>query len=318
MKTKIEWAEYTWNPVSGCSKISAGCQNCYAERMSKRLAGRCGYPTDNPFCVTLHPDRLLEPLNWKKSRMIFVCSMGDLFHSQVPGEYIAYVLKIAAKCPQHIFMILTKRIGRARLFFNEHLPRGGGIENWGIYYIPSNVWVGCTVENQEMADKRIPDLLHIPSTVRFISVEPMLGPIDLLHIQWPEKHKIGWVICGGETGPKARPVHPDWIRNLRDECQKTYVPFFFRGWGEYGTRAYNCTTGLPVFKMFPNKQKWIHKGDTWVNGGICLDMTGKIIRIGADFDTAQYPVAIMHKMGKKKAGHLLDDQEWKQMPEIKP
>ena len=210
--TKIEWAEKVWNPVTGCSKISPGCENCYAERMAFRLRGRCGYPDGEPFRVTLRPQRLEEPMRWRKSSMVFVCSMGDLFHDDVPDDFIHRVFATIGQCPQHTFIILTKRPKRMKAF----------IEDYYAYESPTNVWLGVTTENQEMADRRIPILLQIPAVVRFVSVEPMLGPVDLAR----GCEKIDWVICGGETGPNARPMHPDWVRSLRDQCQSAGVPFF--------------------------------------------------------------------------------------------
>src|SRR3990170_4343202 len=158
--TKIEWATKSWNPITGCTKVSAGCQNCYAKRMAKRLAGRYGYPKDNPFAVTPHPERLQEPLSWKKPQRIFVCSMGDLFHEAVSFSFVRRVLDIVDSCPQHTFLFLTKRPERM-----EYYPR-------------RNVWLGVSVENQETEDERIPLLLQPPAAKRFVSYEPALGPVD--------------------------------------------------------------------------------------------------------------------------------------------
>lgn len=245
-RTKIEWTDMTWNPVTGCTPISEGCQNCYAKRMAKRLAGRCGYPADDPFKVTLHPERLNEPLKWKTPRRVFVCSMSDLFHEDVPFEYIHVIWDIIKACPQHTFLILTKRPQRMaevvnRIYGLERLGWSKGF--W------DHVWLGVTAENQQHANERIPILLQIPAAVRFVSVEPMLGPVDLskwkpfdgecycqddpkgckprLSKNCPET-AIDWVICGGETGPGARPMHPDWVRSLKDQCQDAGVPFFLK------------------------------------------------------------------------------------------
>lgn len=231
--TKIEWANKSWNPVSGCSKTSTGCLYCYAERMAKRLAGRYGYPKDNPFSVTLHPDRLEEPLHWKKPAAIFVCSMGDLFHDDVPSEYIAQVWDTMFDAPQHAFMVLTKRPERLLEFagwMNSHARR--------IDY--DNVWLGVTAENQETADTRIPILLQIPAAKRFVSCEPLLGSIDLtagygafrIGEQGVAREGVDWVIAGGETGPGARPMDLEWARSLRDQCAATDVPFFFKKAGQ--------------------------------------------------------------------------------------
>lgn len=275
-QTKIEWATHVWNPTTGCSKVSAGCQNCYAERMAKRLAGRCGYPKDDPFRVTLHPDRLDEPLRWRKPRRVFVCSMGDLFHPDVPFEYIDRIFSTMALAWQHTFLILTKRPERMRDYITttrttdvvlQHWKPERGERTWPL----SNVWLGVTAENQEMADERIPILLQIPAAVRFVSCEPLLSAIDLTKwlggknvndgcrkdflcsdgyrsIQRISDHNTGhlpsqdmetsprgidWCIVGGETGPSARPMHPDWVRSLRNQCVAAGAAFFFKQWGQY-------------------------------------------------------------------------------------
>jgi protein gp37 len=235
-KTKIEWTDQTWNPVTGCTKISEGCAHCYAERMSKRLAGRCGYPeASHNFDVTLHPDRLDEPLHWRKPRRVFVVSMGDLFHEDIPDSFILEVFRVMGRqnTRQHTFQVLTKRPGRMKEWISEYIvDRDGKPDPF------PNIWLGVTAENQERANERIPTLLQIPAAVRFVSVEPMLGPVDLS--EWinpqgatarddPARYSLlDWVICGGESGPDARPMHPDWARSLRDQCQMAGVPFFMK------------------------------------------------------------------------------------------
>lgn len=298
--TKIEWAEKVWNPVTGCTKISPGCQHCYAERMSKRLAGRFGYPAGNPFAVTLHPERLDEPLHWRKPSRIFVCSMGDLFHDDVPDRFIDQLFwEMGHTHQRHTFLILTKRPERMRDWllkaYRENAPY-------------TNVRLGVTAENQEQADKRIPILLEIPATVRFVSIEPMLGPVDLTQIEFDKYtrmnvlegagislrsqaqsipnafcNKLDQVICGGETGPGARPMHPDWARQDRDQCQAAGVKFFFKQHGEW----------------VPNDQRW-HDHDH-------LSFTQKHI----DLDGV-----MMCRVGKKTAGRLLDGREWNEIPEV--
>jgi len=268
--TKIEWCKNkdgsqgkTWNPVTGCTKISPGCQNCYAERVSKRLRGRCGYPAEDPFRVTLHPERLEEPLRWRKPSKIFVCSMGDLFHEAVPDDFIARVWHTMAISQEHVFQILTKRPDRMAKWIDRvgdyqgykthngepHKADGGsgivvGFRKWPL----PNVWLGVTVENQEQADKRIPILLQITAAVRFVSVEPMLGPVDLFSndylggcincevcldnpetfINRTQDRKIDWVICGSESGPNRRPANIEWIRSLENQCVAAGVPFFLK------------------------------------------------------------------------------------------
>ncbi len=228
-KTRIEWTERTWNPVTGCSRVSPGCAHCYAARMAKRLAGRCGYPkAPHEFDVTLHQDRLSEPLKWRSPQRVFVVSMGDLFHEDVPFSYIAEVFGIMAVTPKHTYQVLTKRPERMLEFYE-----------WGRYKyafcfakILRNVWIGVTAENKKYADKRIPVLLQIPAAVRFVSVEPMLGHVDLGTWLSPiDSTKIDWVICGGETGPGARTMDVLYARALCKNCADAEVPFFYKGAG---------------------------------------------------------------------------------------
>lgn len=230
--TKIEWCNKVYNPITGCSPISEGCRNCYARRMANRLKGRYGYPKRDPFKVTFHPDRLEEPLHWNNPSRIFVCSMGDWMHPDVSTRWIDQILEVMTACPQHIFLTLTKRPENfdAKLY-GATIDHGCRELGGGDYL--SNLWLGVTAENQRTADERIPILLNTLAARRFISIEPMLGPIDLRWIDIQKRLnviEIHWVICGGETGPGARPLHPDWVRALRDQCQSANVPFFFKHW----------------------------------------------------------------------------------------
>jgi len=231
MATKIEWAEESWNPVTGCTPISEGCVHCYAKRMAQRLKGRYGYPEDEPFKVTVHPDRLDQPLKWKKSRMIFVCSMGDLFHSAVLFDWLFKILCVIENSPEHIFLILTKRPAHMLVQLEKMLHYWDKADQ----QIFPNLWLGVTAENQQRADERIPILLQIPAAKRFVSIEPMLGPVDISSALPIEtiggvemETWLDWVILGGESGPGARPLHPDWARSVRDQCQAAGVPFFFK------------------------------------------------------------------------------------------
>jgi protein gp37 len=208
----IEWTQATWNPVTGCTKISTGCQNCYAERMALRLRAMGQPHYADGFKVRTHPSALELPRKWKKSRMIFVNSMSDLFHEDVPISFIIDIFKIMEGQPQHTFQILTKRSKNLRQICGE-LP-------W-----PENVWMGVTVESDEYLD-RINDLRATPAKIKFLSLEPLLGPIPQLDLT-----NIDWVIVGGESGPKARPMKQAWVRNVRDKCLDAQVPFFFKQWG---------------------------------------------------------------------------------------
>jgi len=228
--TKIEWADETWNPITGCTPISEGCQNCYAKRIAKRLAGRYGYPREDPFRVTFHEDRLHQPKNWRPRR-IFVCSMGDLFHEDVADEWIKAVFDTIYRYRHHEYMILTKRPERLRDMIGDLLRDVYSLANWREGMLPDHLQIGVTAENQKRADERIPILLQIPAAVRFVSVEPMLGYIDLDKTcgkSWCWRGDLDWVICGAETGPKARPMQIDWAIDLKNQCKAANVPFFFK------------------------------------------------------------------------------------------
>ena len=210
--SKIEWTESTWNPVTGCSKISVGCRNCYAERMALRLkaAGLQNYV--NGFRVTLHPHTLKIPLRWRQPRTIFVNSMSDLFHKDVPFDFISKIFDVMCQAHHHRFQVLTKRSHRL-LQLSPKLP-------W-----PENVWMGVTVENADCTF-RIDHLQQTDAAIKFISFEPLLGSIPNIDLRG-----IDWVIVGGESGPKARPMKPEWAIDIRDQCLAAGIPFFFKQWG---------------------------------------------------------------------------------------
>jgi protein gp37 len=208
----IEWTDATWNPVTGCAKVSPGCKHCYAERLAARLQAMGNVRYANGFALTLHPDQIELPLRWRRPRRVFVNSMSDLFHESVPESYIRQVFDVMARAPWHVFQILTKRSDRMAELADD-LP-------W-----PPNVWQGVSVENADYL-WRIEDLLKVRAAVRFLSVEPLLGPIPCLPLAG-----IDWVIVGGESGGGRRPVHPDWVRMIRDQCLDRHVPFFFKQWG---------------------------------------------------------------------------------------
>jgi protein gp37 len=273
--------------------------------MARRLRGRYGYPADEPFRVTLHPDRLEQPAKWRKPRRVFVCSMGDLFHPDVPLEFISEVWTRMSWAPEHRFLILTKRPERMRdvLAQTDYFTHQAGYE----YLL--NVWLGVTAENQARADERIPILLSIPAAVRFVSIEPMLGPVDLrptwirtqrgcggrhshayshdggtpghiLHHHHDEfcGPRLDWVIVGGETGPGARPLHPDWVRNVRDQCVTAGVPFFLKQNGEWSIYQMKAENERIYFKDPPYNGLWFYR------------------------------------VGKKVAGRKLDGKEWNEYP----
>jgi protein gp37 len=343
-KTGIEWTDATWNPIIGCSRVSEGCRNCYAEGIAGRFGQ--GKPTVYSGLTQIVNGRavwtgkiaetkqLLQPLSWRQPKRVFVNSMSDLFHENVTDEQRDKIFAVMALCPQHTFQVLTKRPENMLRYFRSFNgtnaeDRGAAFAEWCIGTLGAeanntvcnsrfwmglpNVWLGVSVENQDAADNRIEWLLRTPAAVRFLSVEPMLGPVNLNLVgcecdepdswdgvidclggfTWTEEWdnadgsertikrcqtvpKIDWVICGGESGPNARPMHPDWVRSLRDQCQVAGVPFFFKQWGEW----------LPALQ----------------DGG--PDCPDQILNA---LDSAI-------RVGKKAAGALLDGREWKQFP----
>jgi protein gp37 len=225
--SKIEWTEATWNPVTGCNRISAGCDHCYALTLAKRLKamGSTKYQNDGDpitsgpgFGVAIHPDALGEPYRWRTGRTVFVNSMSDLFHARVPLAFIRDVFAVMADTPQHTYQILTKRSSRLRKMA-DHL-------DW-----PSNAWMGVSVESREVL-YRVDDLRTTPAAVKFLSCEPLLGPLGAMNL-----NQIDWVIAGGESGPRHRPVDPQWVREIRDNCANNDVAFFFKQWGGRTSKA---------------------------------------------------------------------------------
>ena len=215
--SKIEWTEQTWNPVVGCTKISAGCKNCYAETMAKRLQamGTPGY--ENGFALTLLPQRLADPMRRTKPTVYFLNSMSDLFHEHVPDDYIDQVMAVVAKTPQHTYQILTKRAQRIARYFGKGRT------------VPPNAWMGVSVENKKHGVSRIKHLRQVPARIRFLSVEPLLEDVGQLDLT-----DIHWVIVGGESGPKARPMKPEWAEAVQRQCDEQRVAFFFKQWGGWG------------------------------------------------------------------------------------
>ncbi|GIM88860.1 phage Gp37/Gp68 family protein [Paractinoplanes toevensis] len=314
-KTHISWSDATWNPITGCSKTSEGCLNCYIDRTPPfRMAHR---KFDGPDIgattgVKLHSERLGIPMRWTKPRMIFVCSLADLFQDEVPTQFIAEVFAVISIAEQHIFQVLTKRHGRMRSVLNSpafwamvdaaRAVRGYDLIPGQAPHALPNAWIGVSTENQKWADLRIPALLATPAAVRWISAEPLLGPIVLAddhsgherdfqgthyqcltcsteenEVEWQTQEfpALDWIVCGGESGPKARPMLPEWAQSLRDQCVRADVRYHFKQWGEWAPFV----------------------------AGVA---PGKEIRA--------YPGAMVQKVGKKAAGRLLEGREWDEFP----
>jgi protein gp37 len=336
----MNWWEKSWNPVVGCTPVSPGCDNCYAkalhdQRHKALLAGK-----DVPDCyarpfeaVRCLDERLMMPLRWREPQRVFVNSMSDLFHPAVPFEFLDRVFAVMALSRQHTFMILTKRpermleyvsrlwtVGwkrRLMLALPEHLQAHPSLSTCRNPI--NNVWLGVTAENQEQADARIPVLLDTPAAKRFVSVEPMLGPVDLNRIggdalgPWPalaevlsiggyERPALDWIICGGETGPNARPMHPDWARSLRDQCAAAGAPFFFKQWGEWAKGRADIQRA-PCVVIYPDGRSC---EDTFEAVRAEADRSG----IPHDYESA----VIMSRIGSRRAGRLLDGREHNEIP----
>jgi protein gp37 len=221
-RSAIEWTDATWNPVTGCTKITAGCDNCYAERFAERWRGIPGHPFEHGFDLMLKPDRLNQPLAWKRPRMIFVNSMSDLFHKDVPTAYIDHVFDVMERADHHVFQVLTKR---------SPLMRDYLLARYADRAPPVHIWLGVSVEDSR-SSARIAHLRQSPAAIRFLSAEPLIGPIGAVDLTG-----IHWVIVGGESGPGARPIDPDWVRSLRDQCLEQGVAFFFKQWGGVRPKA---------------------------------------------------------------------------------
>lgn len=325
----IEWTQATWNPITGCTEVSPGCDHCYAKTFAERFRGTPGHYFERGFDVQLRPDKLDQPLRWRRPRRIFVNSMSDLFHDSVPDAYIARVFAVMALAPQHTFQLLTKRHGRMRSVLDDDQfvrkvwnecddivarEHQAGFTDWPL----PNVWLGVSAENQQWADIRIPALLDTPAAVRFVSAEPLLGPSDMSRFLRPNRcsqcsgdwsspacgpthavltvdRGLHLVIVGGESGRGARPMHPDWARGLRDQCQAAGVAFFLKQWGEYipGPSANAEPVDLYVEResgrTATDDQFWHINGGHWWG---------------------------VRRVGKKAAGRVLDGRTWDEFPEV--
>ncbi len=333
-KTKIEWTEVSWNPIVGCTKVSEGCRNCYAIRSANRMNGNIAAYQGLTKIVNVKPEwtgavrfieeRLLQPLKWQRPRMIFVNSMSDLFHEAVSDAQLENIFAVMCVAQKHTFQVLTKRPERMKSFLCQpHISSsirfkiedgmGYKIDYFEKSWPPSNVWLGVSVEDQKTADERIPLLLQTPAAIRWISAEPLLDSIDLdsivtgcgqrpLHCACsPDSGcgcaKLNWVVAGGESGPNARPSHPDWFRLLRDDCVSYNVPFFFKQWGDWGT--------VQQLSVYKNSQLATVDPST---GNFYL--RNKAHNLSMPVDTFN----MMLRAGRKAAGRLLDGREWNQYP----
>ncbi|TIR00865.1 DUF5131 family protein [Mesorhizobium sp.] len=338
-KSAIEWTDATWNPITGCSVVSPGCTNCYAMKLAgtrlKNIASRKGLTRDSKAGpvwtgeVRLNRPWLWQPFDWKKPRRIFVCAHGDLFAENVPDEWILDVFTVMAAADHHTYQVLTKRTERMREFVsrrdllddiygNWYTFSGGAreVQSWPLH----NVWLGTSTEDQKRADERLPELLATPAKVRFVSAEPLLGPLDISKYMrplcdrcppWEVPCRIGcqhctrldWVIVGGESGPGARPMHADWARSLRDQCVNNRVPFFFKQWGSFN-QVYDREVEDPDWRRCNVVERATPNGQ-WLNLAGGQGFHGdRVVRVD--------------RVAKKLAGRMLDGVEHSAMPEIAP
>lgn len=336
-KTAIQWTDRVWNPVRGCSMVSAGCENCYAMRQAHRFSGQ-GQPyanlTENgPHGprwngkVTIHPELLDLPLRWRKPSRIFVNSMSDLFHDEVPDEFIESVFMVMRDASWHEFQVLTKRPQRTRKFAKylqkKHtLAEGGPSWHW------PHIWLLVSCEDQKTADERIPILLDTPAAVRGVSLEPLIGPVDLSSIGGKkEPRRLDWVIVGGESGPNARPMHPDWVRSIRDQCHAAGTAFFFKQWGAWKPicEMYNKESSA-LYKS--NKKARQHEDQDVIDelyGKHCTVKSRAVRFDGEAFPSHSgkgyelingHPGMLCFKVGTKNAGRTLDGQEYNEFPGV--
>lgn len=237
INTSIEWTENTWNPVRGCTKITPGCKHCYAETFAERFRGVPGHPFEQGFDVRLAPWKLLEPLDWPKPRLVFVNSMSDLFHDEVPSQFIVAAFEVMAAANWHTFQVLTKRPERMRKMLKSSLEFAGELPH---------IWFGVSVEDQKYGLPRIDVLRDCGVAMRFLSCEPLLEDLGVIKLDG-----IDWVITGGESGPGARPVQKEWITSLRDQCESANVPFFFKQWGGFPKSKQGSLLDGKEYKAFP-------------------------------------------------------------------
>lgn len=339
-KSKIEWTDATWNCLRGCSRVSEGCRNCYAERVAARFSG-AGQPYEGLAIrhvgsveprwtgkVRFIPEHLTDPIRWRKPRRVFVNSMSDIFHESIPTETVLQIFEVMALAKRHTFQILTKRPARMKylLTYGEKMECESAEHHRLLCTMPlSNVWLGVSVEDQKTADERIPLLLETPAAVRWASYEPALGPVDFhrwtsyscsacgsvvdidkrywtpvcpQHGDVKARRPLDWIVAGGESGPGARPSNPEWFRKVRDDCQTAGVPFFFKQWGGWSPVK-------PENFCRISGRRYTHETFAW----------GKDGKKYCALDPApdDFP-KMMFRVGKRKAGRLLDGREWNDFP----
>lgn len=337
--SKIEWTDHTFNPWMGCTKVSAGCKNCYAENQMDHRWNKAQWGLGKPR-VRTSAGLWRKPLAWNAEAAktgirprVFSASLGDWLDPEVPTHWLADFLDVVEQTRNIDWLLLTKRpeLWRERLLWALGDAREAGLgcarmlHLWSNGIPPKNVWIGTSVEDQDAANKRIPELLKIPAAVRFLSCEPLLGPVEITRFtacpichgysigdecdcdpQRPLKdNSVDWVICGGESGPHARPMHPDWARGLRDQCQAADVPFFFKQWGEWGDFTEGSCNAVEDRIFLPSGE---------VVGAGYRD--GRESRGMVEGDWRERGGAWMSRVGKKKAGRLLDGSEWNEVPEV--
>lgn len=353
--SRIEWTEATWSPVTGCTRASEGCLRCYIDRTPpfrmerRRFSGPDVGATTG---VRLHPDRLDAPLKWRKPRRIFVCSLADLFHDDVPDEYIARAFAAMALAPHHTFQVLTKRHGRMRALLNAlsfriavldqaHLMVNGEVDGVTVPHqvaagywqrrdaalrgdrdsaLPGwplpGVWLGVSVENQKWANARIPALLDTPAAVRWLSCEPLLGPVNL----GDRASDLNWVVAGGESGPNARPMHPAWARSLRDQCVSAGVPFFLKQWGEWGPAPWRVDQepgeSVDDYRARAEAACATHAYATWAHRYGHEPLRPDHKPWSAERTSLGCEHAPMRRWGKKAAGRVLDGRTWDEYPTV--
>lgn len=357
-KTGIEWTDATWNPVTGCTEVSPGCDHCYAKTFAERWRGTPGHHFENGFDVQLRPAMLDLPLRWRRPRRVFVNSMSDLFHALIPTPWLAEFFAVMAATLRHTYQVLTKRHGRMRILLNDpdfvamvaDRARGKADDVSFTWPLP-NVWLGVSTENQQWADIRIPSLLDTPAAIRFISAEPLLGPVDLTEwigcphdslsgidqepLDSPTKRwrcdqccasvldgtvtnvGLNWVIVGGESGRSARPMHPDWARSLRDQCQAAGVAFLFKQHGEWieDVTHHPAEPEIGINEPFrvvnvPPNHKDRNRCAMHPAGMTALTPNNPF----NPFHAGHPHWTAMRRVGKKAAGRVLDGREWNGYP----